>query len=109
MEFDYFERLQLSFPAWKGDGRMKGTDHPTRHPRVHASDRASAEVAGVYARNHDQFGRGQYTVLGWSDPTLGHGSVPKVMLGSLQPNTNLLRCFARAGRRIQEESGEGRR
>jgi hypothetical protein len=28
--------------------------------------------------------------LGWSDPTLGHGSVPKVTHGSLQPNKKIL-------------------
>jgi hypothetical protein len=28
-------------------------------------------------------------VLGWSDPTFAHGSVPKVNRGSLQPNRKL--------------------
>ncbi len=28
--------------------------------------------------------------LGWNDPTLGHGSVPKVTHGSLQPNKKIL-------------------
>ena len=30
------------------------------------------------------------TVLGWSDPTFAHGSMPKVSRGSLQPNKRLL-------------------
>lgn len=29
-------------------------------------------------------------MLGWSDPTFRHGSVPKVSRGSLQPNKKLL-------------------
>ena len=34
----------------------------------------------------DQFGDGQNTGLGWSDPTFVHVSVPKEFVGSLQPN-----------------------
>ena len=29
-------------------------------------------------------------MLGWSDPTFAHGSVPKVSRGSLQPNKKVL-------------------
>jgi len=65
---------------------MKDTDHPIRHPRVHLDDRASAQGTRSCAWSDYQFGRGQNTVLGWSDPTFGHGSVPKVNHGSLQPN-----------------------
>ena len=36
------------------------------------------------------FGHGQNTVLGWSDPTFAHDSVAKVSRGSLQPNKKLL-------------------
>ena len=32
-----------------------------------------------------EFGRGQNTGVGWSDPTFAHGSVAKVTPGSLQP------------------------
>ncbi len=34
------------------------------------------------------------TELGWSDPTFGHDSVPKVRRGSLQPNKKLLSVHA---------------
>jgi hypothetical protein len=57
---------------------MKDTDHHLRHPRSHLGDRASAQGTRLCARRDDQFGRGQNTVLGWSDPTFGHRSVSKV-------------------------------
>ncbi len=60
---------------------MKDTDHHIRHPRDHLGDRASAQGTRGCAWRDDQFGRGQNTVMGWSDPTFGHGPVPKVMLG----------------------------
>lgn len=56
---------------------MKDTDHPMRHPPGHFGDRASAQGTGRCAWRYDQFGRGQNTVLGWSDPTFAHGSVAK--------------------------------
>jgi hypothetical protein len=52
-----------------------------RHPRGHLRDRASAQRTRGCAWRDDQFGRGQNTVLGWSDPTFAHGSVAKVTLG----------------------------
>ena len=75
--------------ARRGDGCMKDTDHPTRHPRVHLGNRANAQRIRSCARENAQFGRGQNTVLGWSDPTFVHGFVPKVNRGSLQPNKKL--------------------
>jgi len=60
---------------------MKDTDHNIRHPRGHLGDCASAQRATGCAWRDDQFGRGQNTVLGWSDPTLAHGSVPKMIFG----------------------------
>jgi hypothetical protein len=69
---------------------MKDTDHPIGHPRVHLGDRASARRRRACAQQNAQFGRGQNTVLAWSDPTFAHGSVPKVSRGSLQPNKKLL-------------------
>jgi hypothetical protein len=56
---------------------MKDTDHHMRHPRGHLGDRTSAQGTRGCAWRDDQFGRGQDPVLGWSDPTFGHGSVPK--------------------------------
>ena len=37
-------------------------------------------------------------MLGWSDPTFAHGSVPKVNRGSLQPNRKLPSVRACAAR-----------
>ena len=71
---------------WKGDGCMKDTDHHLRHPRGHLGDRASALGTKGCSSRGDQFGRGQKIVLGWSDPTFVHGSVAKVITGSLQPS-----------------------
>jgi hypothetical protein len=68
---------------------MKDIDNHMRHPHGYFSDRANAQGTRSCAWRDDQFGRGQNTVLGWSDPTFGHGSVPKVSRGSLQPNKKL--------------------
>jgi hypothetical protein len=65
---------------------MKATDHPTRHPSVHPGDRAKAATRRVYLQKKDEFGRGQDTVLGWSDPGFGQPLVAKRPRGSLQPN-----------------------
>jgi len=56
---------------------MKDTDHHMRHPRGHLGDRVSAQGTIGCAWRDVQLGRGQNTVLGWSDPTFAHGSVPK--------------------------------
>src|SRR5713226_8799181 len=61
---------------------MKDIDHPVVHPRVHHGDRASAQRRRAYVYREDKFGRGQNTVLGWSDPT----SLPPNPRRSLQPN-----------------------
>ena len=77
---------------------MKDTDHHMRHPRAHHGDRASAQGTKGCAWRDDQFGRGRNTVLGWSDPTFAHGSVPKVSRGSLHPNKKLPSARACAAR-----------
>jgi hypothetical protein len=69
---------------------MKDTDHHIRHPRRHLGDRACARRTRGCAWRDDQFGRGQNTVLGWSDPTFAQGSVPKVTHRSLQPKKKFL-------------------
>ncbi len=81
MRHDYFKEPRSLFATREGDGCMKDTDHPIRHPRGHLVDRASAQGTRGCAWRDEQFGRGQNAVLGWSDPTFAHGSVPKVMLG----------------------------
>jgi len=77
---------------------MKDTDHHIRHPRGHLGDRATAQGTRGCAWRDDQFGRAQDTVLGWSDPTFAHSSVPKVNRGSLQPNRKLPSVRACVGR-----------
>ena len=84
---------------------MRDTDHHIRHPRGHLGDQASAQGPSGCARRDDQFGRGQNTALGWSDPTLAQGSVPKVTRGSLQPNKKLL---SMRGENLGEAGEEGR-
>ena len=64
-----------------GDGSTKDTDHPIRHPCGHLGHRPCAQGTRGCAWRDDQCGRGQNTVLGWSDPTFADGSVAKVMIG----------------------------
>ncbi len=55
---NYFKEPRSLFAARKGDGCMKDTEHPVRHPRVHLPDRASARRKRGCARQEAQFGRG---------------------------------------------------
>src|SRR5580704_8648843 len=82
--------------AWNGDGYMKDTVHPIRHPAVHLHDRARAAARRLYVRKSDHFGRGQNTVLGWSDPTFSQMLVAKKTTGVAPAQHNFRRCFARA-------------
>ncbi len=66
-------------PAVEGDGCMKDTDHPFSHPRSHLGDRASVPMRRACAWCNDQFGRGQNTMLGWSDPIFWPVPVAKVI------------------------------
>ena len=98
--FSYFFRSQSLFisrgvddgkghPSYfggrEGEGCMKDTDHPIRHPRGHLGDRASAQRTRGCAWHDDQFGREQNTVLGWSDPTFCHWLVAKRQRGRSSP------------------------
>jgi len=65
----------------EGERCMKGTGHPIRHPLRHPRIFGRARNKRSCARRDDQFGRGQNTGLGWSDPTFVHVSVPKVIRG----------------------------
>lgn len=51
----------------EGDGCMKDTDHPIRHPSVHRRIFGRVRSRRSCAWHNDQFGRGQNTGLGWSD------------------------------------------
>ena len=65
----------------KGDRCIKSTDHLPVHPSVHPRISGRVRSQRGYASCDDQFGRGQNTGLGWSDPTFVHVSVPKVIRG----------------------------
>jgi hypothetical protein len=81
--------LPSLFATRKGERCTKGSVHPVRHPRVHLGDGVSIRRRRGCARQNAEVGRGQDTLLGWSDPTFAHGSVPKVSRGSLQPSQRL--------------------
>jgi len=65
----------------EGDGCMKDTDHPIRHPLRHSRIFGRVRSRRGCVWHGDQIGRGQNTGLGWSDPTFVHASVPKVIRG----------------------------
>ena len=65
----------------EGERCMKETDHPTSHPLRHPRIFGRVRRRSSCAWPNDQFGRGQNTGLGWSDPTFAHVSVPKVIRG----------------------------
>jgi hypothetical protein len=65
----------------EGERCMKDTVHPIRHPSVHPQIFGRAQNRRSCASHDDQFGRGQNTGLGWSDPTFVHVFVPKVTRG----------------------------
>jgi hypothetical protein len=65
---------------------MKTTHHPAVHLSVHRSANRSWEERRGCAWRDSQFGRGQNTELGWSDPTFGSFQPPKDLVGSLQPS-----------------------
>jgi hypothetical protein len=81
----------------EGDGCLKDTDHPIRHPLRHPRIFGRVRSRRSCARHNDQFGRGQNTGLGWSDPTFAHVSVPKVIRGvaPAQLRGDRAECFAR--------------
>ena len=64
-----------------GERCMKDTNHPVVHLSVHLRIFGRAESRRGCGCDDDQFGRGQNTGLGWSDPTFVHVSVSKVIRG----------------------------
>jgi len=82
---NYCKEPRPLFATRKGDGCMKDTDHYMRHPRGHLGDQANAQGTRACAWREEQFGRGQNTALGWSDPTFWQSIRPKVLSGSLPP------------------------
>jgi hypothetical protein len=65
----------------EGERCIKDTDHPVGHLLVHLRIFGGAQNGRSCVWDDDQFGRGQNTGLGWSDPTFVHVSVPKVIRG----------------------------
>src|SRR6266851_1542065 len=70
LERRWWQSVLIAFPRWKGDGCMKDTDHPIRHPRVHLA--------------FEQLPEGE---------AFAHGSLAKVTRGSLQPTKRFVPVF----------------
>ena len=81
----------------KGERCIKSTDYLPVHPSVHPRISGRVRSQRGYASRDDQFGREQNTGLGWSDPTLVHVSVPKVIRGvaPAQLRGDRAECFVR--------------
>src|SRR5277367_529569 len=67
--------------SFEGERRMKHADHPIVHFSVHLRISRRVRSRRSCASPDNQFGRGQNTGLGCSDPTFVHVSVPKVTRG----------------------------
>ncbi len=82
----------------EGERGMKHIVHPIVHFLVHRRIFGRVRDRRSCAWHNDQFGRGQNTGLGWSDPTFVHGSVPKVIRGvaPAQLRGDRAECFVRA-------------
>jgi hypothetical protein len=81
---------------------MKDTHHPIRHPRSHRGGGPNVLGRRGSARHDDHFGRGQNTVLDWSDPT----SLPPKPRRSLQSKKTFLLMFCP---RVSPDSERNRR
>jgi hypothetical protein len=82
----------------EGERCMKDTVHPNVHFPVHHGIFRRVRSRRSCACHDDQFGRGQNTGLGWSDPTFVHVSVPKVVRGvaPAQLRGDRAECFVSA-------------
>ena len=92
-----FLSIHRDYPS-EGERCMKDTDHPTVHFSVHPRIFGRVRSRRSCTSPSDQFGDGQNTGLGWSDPTFAHGSVPKVIRGvaPAQLRGDRAECFVRA-------------
>jgi hypothetical protein len=84
--------------SFEGERCMKDTVHPIVHSLVHRRIFGKGHSRRSCTGHDDQFGRGQNTGLGWSDPTFVHVSVPKVIRGvaPAQLRGDRAECFVRA-------------
>jgi hypothetical protein len=82
----------------EGERCMKHTVHPIVHFSVHRRIFGTVRSRRSCAWHDDQFGRGQDTGLGWSDPTFVHVSVRKVIRGvaPAQLRGDRAECFVHA-------------
>jgi hypothetical protein len=82
----------------KGERCMKDTVHSIVHISVHLRISGRVRSRRSCAWHNDQFGRGQNTGLGWSDPTFVYVCVPKVIGGvaPAQLRGNRAECFVSA-------------
>ena len=85
-------------PSSKGERCIKDTVHPIVHFSVHLRISRRIRSRRSCANRDGQFGRGQNTELGWSDPTFVHVSVPKEIRGvaPAQLRGDRAACFVRA-------------
>jgi hypothetical protein len=72
-------------PLWPGDECAKDTNHCVPQSRRHQSGCTTVRDKNQLDRTERTIWTRLGSVLGWSDPTFAHGSVAKVILGSLQP------------------------
>ena len=88
----------------EGERCMKHTVHRVVHSSVHLRISRRAQNRRDCTWRNDQFGHGQNTGLGWSDPTFVHVSVPKVIRGvaPAQLRDDRAECFVRAALRSRE-------
>ena len=63
----------------EGERCMNDTVHPIVHVSVHLENFGKVRSRRSCAWHDEQFGHGQNTGLGWSDPTFAHVSVHKVI------------------------------
>jgi hypothetical protein len=82
----------------QGERCMKDTVHSNVHFPAHHGIFGRVRSRRSCACHDDQFGHGQNTGLGWSDPTFVHVSVPKVIRGvaPAQLRGDRAECFVRA-------------
>ena len=90
------QRVSSVFASWKGDGCMKDTDHPIRHPRVHLGDRASAQWSESYARQNAQDGRRMAACWAGATPLFATCAWPKDHRGRSSPTNRGSHLLARS-------------
>jgi len=93
LERRWWQSVLIAFPPWKGDGCMKDTDHPIRHPRVHLAFEQLPEGEAVAHGETVSLAAEWHRVGLEGDPTFAHGSLAKVTRGSLQPTKRFVPVF----------------